>query len=184
MPTALANSTAGFCSESAPDPALAPRQAQTPKAGPLTSTLFLYLVFKEPTTRRGSPGCTAGATALPFHPGEKDYKASGWGCQPPLAAEPAAPPLQRRRPYTRSGPSSRIVWAWRAPNRAREGAGLKKQTAHVCDMGRTQRIIPGDDLLSHTLARAVPLALGGLTAVFGMGTGVSPPLQSPENSKL
>jgi hypothetical protein len=51
-------------------------------------------------------------------------------------------------------------------------------------MGRTQKIIPGDDLLSHTLARAVPLALGGLTAVFGMGTGVSPPLQSPENLKL
>jgi hypothetical protein len=45
------------------------------------------------------------------------------------------------------------------------------------------KIIPGDDLLSHTLARAVPLALGGLTAVFGMGTGVSPPLQSPENLK-
>jgi hypothetical protein len=51
-------------------------------------------------------------------------------------------------------------------------------------MGRTLKIIPGDDLLSHTLARAVPLALGGLTAVFGMGTGVSPPLQSPENSNL
>ena len=51
-------------------------------------------------------------------------------------------------------------------------------------MGRFLKIIPGDDLLSHTLARAVPLALGGLTAVFGMGTGVSPPLQSPENSKL
>src|ERR1700694_3688139 len=104
------------------------------------------------------------------------------GVSTPLA-EPAAPPLQRRRLYTRSGPS-RVIWAWRAPNRAREGAGLKKQTAHVCDMGRFLRIIPGDDLLSHTLARAVPLALGGLTAVFGMGTGVSPPLQSPENLKL
>ena len=62
--------------------------------------------------------------------------------------------------------------------------GPEKQTAHDFHMGRTQKIIPGDDLLSHTLARAVPLALGGLTAVFGMGTGVSPPLQSPENSKL
>ena len=51
-------------------------------------------------------------------------------------------------------------------------------------MGRFLRIIPGDDLLSHTLARAVPLALGGLTAVFGMGTGVSPPLQSPEKANL
>jgi len=41
--------------------------------------------------------------------------------------------------------------------------------------------IPGDDLLSHTLARAVPSALRGLTAVFGMGTGVSPSPESPEN---
>ena len=48
-------------------------------------------------------------------------------------------------------------------------------------MGRTLEIIPGDDLLSHTLARAVPSALRGLTAVFGMGTGVSPSPESPEN---
>ena len=31
------------------------------------------------------------------------------------------------------------------------------------------------------VSRAVPSALEGLTAVFGMGTGVSPPLSSPEN---
>ena len=61
---------------------------------------------------------------------------------------------------------------------------LQKQTAHDLGHGPYLKIIPGDDLLSHTLARAVPLALGGLTAVFGMGTGVSPPLQSPENSNL
>jgi hypothetical protein len=35
---------------------------------------------------------------------------------------------------------------------------------------------PGDDLLSHTVSRAVPSALKGLTAVFGKGTGVSPSL--------
>jgi hypothetical protein len=46
------------------------------------------------------------------------------------------------------------------------------------------KILPGDDLLSHTLARAVPSALRGLTAVFGMGTGVSPSPQSPENLNL
>ena len=40
---------------------------------------------------------------------------------------------------------------------------------------------PGDFLLSHTLARAVPLGLRGLTAVFGMGTGGSPSLWSPRN---
>ena len=31
----------------------------------------------------------------------------------------------------------------------------------------------GDGLLSHPLSRAVPSALRGLTAVFGMGTGVA-----------
>ena len=34
---------------------------------------------------------------------------------------------------------------------------------------------PGNVLLSHTVARAVPSALGSLTSVFGMGTGVSSP---------
>ena len=36
--------------------------------------------------------------------------------------------------------------------------------------------MPGTDLLSHTLTGAVPSALEGLTAVFGMGTGVAPPV--------
>ncbi len=35
---------------------------------------------------------------------------------------------------------------------------------------------PGYDLLSHTLAGAVSSALAGLTSVFGMGTGVAPPV--------
>jgi hypothetical protein len=35
-------------------------------------------------------------------------------------------------------------------------------------------IIPGGDLLSHTVTHAVPSALRGLTSVFGMGTGVTP----------
>ncbi len=40
---------------------------------------------------------------------------------------------------------------------------------------------PGDDRLSHAVASAVPWALEGLTTVFEMGTGVSPPVRSPEN---
>jgi hypothetical protein len=32
---------------------------------------------------------------------------------------------------------------------------------------------PGDDLRSHTVARAVSSAQRGLTSVFGMGTGVT-----------
>src|SRR5688572_31309270 len=39
---------------------------------------------------------------------------------------------------------------------------------------------PGSDLLSHPVARAVPSAVEGLTAGFGMGPGVSPLLWPPE----
>ena len=39
---------------------------------------------------------------------------------------------------------------------------------------------PGDDLVSHAVARAVPSALRGLTSVFGMGTGVTLSARSPE----
>ena len=35
---------------------------------------------------------------------------------------------------------------------------------------------PGDDLLSHKATLAVPSALEDLTSVFGMGTGVAPPV--------
>ena len=48
------------------------------------------------------------------------------------------------------------------------------------DPGRDFYIKSGDDLLSHTFARVVPSALEGLTAEFGMGSGVTPPLWSPE----
>ena len=37
----------------------------------------------------------------------------------------------------------------------------------------------GDGLLSRGLAAGVPSALQGLTAVFGMGTGVAPTLRPP-----
>ena len=43
------------------------------------------------------------------------------------------------------------------------------------------QIKPGDVLLSHTLAHAVPLGLRSLTTVFGMGTGGSSSLRSPRN---
>ena len=43
---------------------------------------------------------------------------------------------------------------------------------------------PGDDLLSHTVSHAVSSALEGLTSVFGMGTGVAPPLRSPESRPI
>ena len=48
-------------------------------------------------------------------------------------------------------------------------------------LGRFVQINPGNDRLSHKVPLAVPWALEGLTTVFGMGTGVSPPVWSPEN---
>ena len=43
------------------------------------------------------------------------------------------------------------------------------------------RFKPGDFLLSHTVARAVPSGLRSLTTVFGMGTGGSSSLKSPRS---
>ena len=43
---------------------------------------------------------------------------------------------------------------------------------------------PGGDLLSRGLAPRVPSALEGLTAVFGMGTGVAPPRYPPESAEV
>ena len=42
---------------------------------------------------------------------------------------------------------------------------------------------PGSALLSHKVSQAVPSAQEGLTTVFGMGTGVTPPLSQPRISK-
>jgi hypothetical protein len=42
---------------------------------------------------------------------------------------------------------------------------------------------PGDVLLSQGVAPQVPSALTVLTSVFGMGTGVSPSLWSPETCR-
>ena len=53
----------------------------------------------------------------------------------------------------------------------------QKETAPRC--AREAVIYVGDDLLSHTLSRAVQSAQRGLTSVFGMGTGVSPAVRSP-----
>ena len=45
-------------------------------------------------------------------------------------------------------------------------------------------MVSGDDLLSHTVASAVPSALLGLTSLFEKGRGVSPVILSPGNSLI
>src|SRR5690606_14596705 len=72
-----------------------------------------------------------------------------------------------------------------AHRRGRSGI-LIPMDEYVLDPGhtkKTQRLcagpgkkFAGNELLSHRVAPAVPSPLEGLTAVFGMGTGGSPPL--------
>ena len=56
---------------------------------------------------------------------------------------------------------------------ARKRAPKKKPACASAQAGQEKC---GSDLLSHTASRAVPSALVGLTSVFGMGTGVTPPI--------
>ena len=45
----------------------------------------------------------------------------------------------------------------------------------MCNQTQNDKgVSDGGDLLSHTVAHAVPSARAGLTSVFGMGTGVAP----------
>ena len=46
--------------------------------------------------------------------------------------------------------------------------------------GLYEEKLSGDVLLSQGVSSQVPSALAGLTSVFGMGTGVTPPLWPPE----
>ncbi len=55
----------------------------------------------------------------------------------------------------------------------------KRQKARSFGIGPLVQNKPGDFLLSHTVACAVPSGLRGLTSVFGMGTGGSLSLRSP-----
>jgi hypothetical protein len=57
-------------------------------------------------------------------------------------------------------------------------SNLKIKKRHAFNM-TLLNIHPGGDLLSHPVTRIVPLALMGLTSLFGMGRGVSPSLESP-----
>ena len=77
-----------------------------------------------------------------------------------------------------------LVRAWNGgcPKRATQSAGQIRK----CRMPRRspggaffRSFDVGGDLLSHTLASAVPSALEGLASGFGMGPGVTPPPQPP-----
>jgi len=48
------------------------------------------------------------------------------------------------------------------------------------NLGRVLSVLTGGDLLSQAVSNQVPSAHGGLTAVFGMGTGGTPQPSPPD----
>ena len=74
---------------------------------------------------------------------------------------------------------------WRSGRAAHiDAKGRIKSESPSADAGAFASLNPGDDLLSRVVANAVPSALEGLTSVFGMGTGVTPPPKPPETQKI
>ena len=69
----------------------------------------------------------------------------------------------------------------RGPPTGRRAAIRRRALAEGGEVGRPLPLLmnPGSDLLSHAVASAVPSAQEGLTSVFGMGTGVAPPVRPP-----
>jgi hypothetical protein len=64
-----------------------------------------------------------------------------------------------------------------------EGRRRNTRARGACELARARAlgIDPGGVLLSHTVTRAVPSALEGLTTEFGMGSGVALPPLPPGN---
>ena len=80
------------------------------------------------------------------------------------ACEPAVPTPDARRPRRESWPRPQATGTRKSPRWA--GALCSNYS--------------GGDLLSQGVSPQVPSARAGLTSVFGMGTGVTPPLWPPE----
>ena len=69
-----------------------------------------------------------------------------------------------------------------APRAGFEPATLRLTAGcSTVELSRNFNLEPGNDLLFRGVTTQVPSALEGLTTVFGMETGVSPPLSSPEH---
>src|SRR2546425_5631082 len=90
-------------------------------------------------------------------------------CPHPRANDGHANPVEKRL-------SSSNVWQ-------RDLVSKSQKSKEACWRKPTGLLFkPGSVLLSHSLTAAVSSALEGLTSVFEMGTGVTPPAWPPGNS--
>ena len=69
-------------------------------------------------------------------------------------------------------PATSSLGSWHSTTELRP---LRSRSSPNLRVKRQKEKYPGLVLLSHSIGAVVPSALEGLTAVFGMGTGVAPP---------
>ncbi len=138
----------------------------------------------------GSPPTTPHRQGKPDGQGKQG---AGTTSSPSLPPDPPNHPPRATRPPTRTYPAATIGGehpagtpaSWTAAPQSsthrssNQQLRAKKQRSPSQSEGLLQRN-PGGVLLSQGATPQVPSALAGLTAVFGMGTGVSPPPWPPE----
>ena len=93
----------------------------------------------------------------------------------------AQPALDRGRGRSRDGSGPRPAASERRAIAAHRRRQQRRRAARRRRLDRSEKT--GGVLLSQALASQVPSALRGLTALFGMGRGVSPSLKPPENGE-
>jgi hypothetical protein len=127
-----------------------------------------------------------GRPAVPFadQSGRRAAKPSSLPGQRRVALH-APPPPVRRRPACRPGRPPRSQPPARAARSPRLSARSARRPRPRRAALRAARLSQktGGVLLSQALAGQVPSALRGLTALFGMGRGVSPSPRPPENGE-
>jgi hypothetical protein len=101
------------------------------------------------------------------------------GFAPPAGVDrPAWRAFPSRRPRSPVGLVMKGAYRW-----SRREKSARPRTPSRLRSGRS-RENPGGDLLSRGVSPQVPSARAVFTAVFGMGTGVSPPLLPPETCQV
>ncbi len=109
----------------------------------------------------------------------------GWRTAAPAAGAGLPTPVRARR-IGRVGPGHDLPSYRRPPNRlpVRDSTSgrtpAEREETPGGEPGVSSANYSGGDLLSQGVSPQVPSALAGLTSVFGMGTGVTPPLWPPE----
>ncbi len=167
--------------------------ACTPVGGSWTCPWLESVGF---SSRFASPRLPAGSplAGRPRRPGAAALSAWRLRCRP---LRPGVVLVPATRPVPASGPAARScarAASSRSPVGRTGGARLLRRFGHRSSVpatrqrpaalfelaGRYLHEYSGDVLLSQGATPQVPSALAGLTSVFGMGTGVTPPLWPPE----